>query len=262
MGFLGALLGAAVGAVIGSVLWVVVVFTTGYEVGWIAIAVGALAGFGTKVGGRGLNSALGGVIAGAFALGSIALAKVVMAALLANAGAQAGSHDRDTWVMANLQQLAMYETDDPAAAIDLATQRFDELSAEDLRTFRGYPPAMGPDRAKAVLADQLVDNAQQAGIELEWPDGHSTGTAWLRQHYPKSIWDDVEKRWPALPASTRQQYVDYADSEVRQHVSQFYNLPDNDDPADAAASVVGLYDLLWIALALGAAWKLGSATDE
>src|SRR5688572_15374330 len=177
MRIFGALGGAAIGAVIGAALWLIVAFATGYEVGWIAIALGGLAGLGTKIGGRGINGALGGVIAGAFALGAIAIAKLIMFSALTVAGAMPGSHDRDEWVLSNLEQLAMFETGDPMQAMELAQQRFTELSPEDLRTYRGYPPAMGPDRPKVVLAYQLIDAADQAGTLLEWPAGQSLNTA-------------------------------------------------------------------------------------
>lgn len=64
----GALLGGAFGAAIGSGIWFVIEYFTGYSIGWIALLVGALAGWGAHIGAgqkcpqAGLIAALLGVI--------------------------------------------------------------------------------------------------------------------------------------------------------------------------------------------------------
>jgi hypothetical protein len=68
------IVGAAVGAAIGALIWALVSKFTGYEIGWIAWGVGALAGFGAvMMGGRGRAMA---VIAAVLALAGIFVGKV------------------------------------------------------------------------------------------------------------------------------------------------------------------------------------------
>lgn len=70
-----AVIGAGIGAALGAVLWTVVVYLTGWEVGYVAWAVGGLAGGGALLGSRGTAGDLTGVVAAAFALVAIAAGK-------------------------------------------------------------------------------------------------------------------------------------------------------------------------------------------
>lgn len=69
-----AVAGATIGAAIGALIWGMVAKFTGYELGWVAWGVGALAGFGAAfLGGRGQAMA---ITAAALALGGIFVGKV------------------------------------------------------------------------------------------------------------------------------------------------------------------------------------------
>jgi hypothetical protein len=71
----GSLLGGAVAAVVGAVVWAGIVIGTGYEVGYVAIGVGALCGFGTALGSRGQTGVMTGAIAVVFAILGICVGK-------------------------------------------------------------------------------------------------------------------------------------------------------------------------------------------
>jgi uncharacterized membrane protein len=60
-------LGALVGAVLGAVAWAAVTASTGYQIGYVAVAVGFLAGYGMRTLGGGRDRA-DGVIAAVVAL--------------------------------------------------------------------------------------------------------------------------------------------------------------------------------------------------
>jgi hypothetical protein len=49
LGIIPAAIGASVGAGLAAVVWVVVAVTTGYEIGWLAVLVGAAAGWGASM---------------------------------------------------------------------------------------------------------------------------------------------------------------------------------------------------------------------
>jgi hypothetical protein len=65
------------GALVGAVIWCVVALTTQYEIGWIAWALGLLAGGGMLLGCKTREPSFG-VLAAAIALGGIVAAKVMM----------------------------------------------------------------------------------------------------------------------------------------------------------------------------------------
>jgi len=53
------LLLSSLGALIGAVLWAVVSFVTNYQIGYMAIAVGALTGYAMRMGGKGVDPIFG-----------------------------------------------------------------------------------------------------------------------------------------------------------------------------------------------------------
>lgn len=81
----GALIGSVVGGAAGAAIWAAVGFYTGYEVGWIAWAVGVLAGAGAMVGANLLGggpSTGTGVLAAIVALAAVGVGKLTVVELL------------------------------------------------------------------------------------------------------------------------------------------------------------------------------------
>lgn len=69
------LIGSVIGGLVGAAIWAVIVFTTGYEVGFIAWGVGVLAGVGMRIGSGEADGFLPGVAAALISLASIAAGK-------------------------------------------------------------------------------------------------------------------------------------------------------------------------------------------
>ena len=74
------ILGGVVGGLIGAVVWAAVTYFTEYQIGWLALGVGFLVGFGVSSLGRGIDKVFG--IAG----GIIALVSVLLGNFLASIG--------------------------------------------------------------------------------------------------------------------------------------------------------------------------------
>jgi hypothetical protein len=68
---------STIGAIIGGVLWWVIAMKTGYEVGYVAWIVGALAGTGMHIGFRD-ESVVAGIVAAGLSVASIVTARVVI----------------------------------------------------------------------------------------------------------------------------------------------------------------------------------------
>ena len=53
------IVGGIIGAVIGAAAWAVVTVATGYQIGWMAVGVGFLAGYGVRLMGKGISKQFG-----------------------------------------------------------------------------------------------------------------------------------------------------------------------------------------------------------
>ena len=73
--FVVGLAASSAGAVIGGIIWYVIAMTTGYQVGYVALLVGILAGLGMQIGQKGYSS-LGGVSAAGVSALAIILANL------------------------------------------------------------------------------------------------------------------------------------------------------------------------------------------
>lgn len=70
------LIGGAVAALVGAGVWATIAYLTGYEIGWIAIGVGALVGIAVRVMGKGDTPAFG-VLAALLALAGCVLGRLM-----------------------------------------------------------------------------------------------------------------------------------------------------------------------------------------
>jgi hypothetical protein len=74
------ILGGLIGGGIGAVLWAVITYITEYQIGWMAIGVGFLVGYGSRLLGKGIDRVFG------YVGGGIALLSVVMGNFFASLG--------------------------------------------------------------------------------------------------------------------------------------------------------------------------------
>lgn len=94
--FMLGLVGCSIGGLVGGVIWFLVSWFSGYELGFIALLVGAAAGLGMQIGQKGYSS-LGGGVAALVAFLSIILAKaaVVIAIVIPLMNAEDSLYDGD-----------------------------------------------------------------------------------------------------------------------------------------------------------------------
>lgn len=79
---LGAIVGGATAGTVGALVWAGIAYFTGYELGWIAWAVGGLVGFGVLLGSAGERSNTAGILAVVVAVISLLGAKYMTVQLL------------------------------------------------------------------------------------------------------------------------------------------------------------------------------------
>jgi hypothetical protein len=64
-------LGSLIGGVVGAGIWALVAYQINYEIGWLAVGVGALVGGGMAKGAQGYTGALTGLVAAIIAVGAV-----------------------------------------------------------------------------------------------------------------------------------------------------------------------------------------------
>ncbi len=62
----------SIGGIVGAILWAVITIVTNYQIGWLAVGVGFLAGFGMRQMGKGIDKIFG-ITGGLIALFSVVL---------------------------------------------------------------------------------------------------------------------------------------------------------------------------------------------
>jgi hypothetical protein len=134
-------LAAIVGAVIGAIVWAAITASTNFQIGYMAVGVGFLAGYGMRIAGGGYRRA-GGIVAGVVALLGCVLGNLLTSAVVI------AQHDHyPIWAVA----LAVLTH--AGFAGDILTHTFDlmDLVFYAIAIYAGYRTALKP-RAPTTAA--------------------------------------------------------------------------------------------------------------
>jgi hypothetical protein len=184
---------AAAGALLGALLWAGIARLTGYEIGYVAWAVGGLAGGGAVLGGgRGTVVA---AIAAVAALGGIAGGKLYGAQLVVEHQLEAIDAMFDRTHFERMRELANRADDPPAAPGDESAADFEravaELEAEEGDEGEGECEPLTPEQ-QAELAATCAAAAAAHEAELQrlrdpsytFEQWRESQRATLRAHLP------------------------------------------------------------------------------
>jgi hypothetical protein len=104
----------------------------------------------------------------------------------------------------------------------------------------------------SFVADDVVDEYVELGVELEWPAGADREASLSRDDYPIEVWEEAVTRWQALsPAEQR----DIEDNEALVVTPAVLWL-------GAAFYTFSLWEIFWLGLAGMSAWRIGSGRDD
>lgn len=218
------LAGALVLGLLGAAVWAAIGYFTGYEIGWVAWGIGALAGMGARRFGaretrrfdrklkrmvRERSAPAGPVSGGLAALAAVACVlagKVLVVHLMAPA---------------------------PAAAVE--------------------DPA-DEDTLIAYLANDIAREYEAQGRELAWPPGVAPFEAFAPEEFPPEIWTAARMRWDGMSAPKKSAYAE-------EQGEAFSEAPSAARWTALAVLLpsLGPFDLLWLGLAGLTAFKLGGA---
>jgi phosphate/sulfate permease len=205
---------SVIGAALGGVLWTVIAYFTGYEIGFVAWAVGAAAGIGMAVGAKDDTDVTTGVLAAVFAVVSILTAKYATVRIV-----------------------------------------MDKMVEQAITTH-----TMTDEDVQVYIADQIVDERTASGRTIAWPDGIGSKEEALElAHYPKDIADDASGRWKGMSPEDQQAYK----ASVRAHQEhEMRNFASGVGATEIYSEMFGIFDILWMILAIASAWKIGSGSGE
>jgi hypothetical protein len=110
----------------------------------------------------------------------------------------------------------------------------------------------------AITCDQLIDDRITGGQAVNWPAGVNPDEAEKESDYPKDIWKDAANRWDAQTADQKQTFRDAATASMVQGINTALGSLESFATKEGFLASFGVIDLLFGALAIGTAFKLGS----
>ncbi len=119
-------------------------------------------------------------------------------------------------------------------------------------------PVSGPlsdEDVQMHLAGQITDEWESAGKELKWPNGEPPEDVEGPDDLPPALWAETTARWKAATPQWQADYRSQAQTEVAAELETLKQVVKE----DAFKQSFGLFDILWLFLALGSAFKIGSA---
>ncbi|MBX3386294.1 MAG: hypothetical protein KF768_06970 [Phycisphaeraceae bacterium] len=134
------------------------------------------------------------------------------------------------------------------------------FAAEDiLQQVRSKQFDFSLDDARIYMCDQLCEEAESQGRTLRWPAGYSVENAEEQSHYPPEIWKDMESRWSRMSADDRENYRAATQASLSAMFDESIEAFGSQAKMEGFFASFDLFDLLWAALAIGAAFKVGSS---
>ena len=140
-----------------------------------------------------------------------------------------------------------------------ATQRWQAMDAQQQDELRALPALTNDQLILVYLADEVVEEYAQEGRSLDWPPGMDLETAWRAPHYPPDVWAEAVRRWEEMSPPEQAEYS----STVKAFLTELAMEAESQEVAELIQygfmQRFSLFDLLWAALAIGTAAKLGAA---
>ncbi len=139
------------------------------------------------------------------------------------------------------------------AVLTLFTAKFAIVDAV-LKKKVGGPLTVDREFFVVRFADEIAQEAEDAGKTLDWPQGVTSETAEKPEHYPKDVWKQAEDEWEALSDTEREEQIETLND----------TLSDAHDTSIAAMRwevffrSYSPFDILWTLLALISAYKFGA----
>ncbi len=106
------------------------------------------------------------------------------------------------------------------------------------------------------FADEIVELRMQENKPVRWPGAKTLVDAESKEDYPQDIWAEAERKWNQLTPDERDKKKQELDDLRKQAVDEFAA----GLQGRAFEESFGPWDLLWAALAVVTAYKIGAGS--
>jgi hypothetical protein len=218
--------GGMVGAAVGALAWALVTRYTGYEIGWVAWIIGGVVGLGVRV--------------GAGKTGATGMGPGVVAVGCAVLGVLAGKYFAVSWI----------------ASSPKVKQQIDSVVNAELTKY------YNDEYVISYIADDIVEEYQEQGRALRYPEGANLEDPSSRADYPSDVWRRAERTWNSMSVTDQIEYRDALRERTRALMHASYNSRRGEIAVEAFRRSFNAFDILWIVLAVLTAWRIGSAQSK
>lgn len=111
---------------------------------------------------------------------------------------------------------------------------------------------------KAAFADEIVTQREEAGKPITWPQHNEENGPTYPEEYPTDIVAEASKKWDALTTDQQLAKRTQAQADLDQGLAEFIRTIKPTARTEVFKASFGLFDLLWLGLAIASAFKLGS----
>lgn len=219
----GAIIGGVVGGAIGAAIWAAIAYFANLESGWVAWGIGALTGLGVFLGGGKNGGAVSGVVAVVIALASIC------------AGKYAAIH----FSLADAEAEFAKQVE-----ADLAATHNDD------------------DSFLLAVADSIADEWTAEGKTINWPNSKAMEDREEVSDYPPELIKEATSRWAALSPEEKESLKHDIEENVRAGVREQIAAMHSQIASEGFVESWGLFDILFVGLAIASAFRLGSAGNQ
>jgi len=118
------------------------------------------------------------------------------------------------------------------------------------------------DQVRSTIAREVIEERTASGKKVTWPAGVNSEEAEWPSEYPKTVVAETNKRWGAMKPEQQQAKKAELQQQYDQSMTAFTTELMPTIRNAAFEESFGLFDLLWIGLALASAYKLGSGGGD
>lgn len=106
----------------------------------------------------------------------------------------------------------------------------------------------------SYLADEIIQQRQANGENIQWPSGVNPQEASQKSDYPPDVWSQASSRWEGFSPQEKEQYRDQLAERIQTNVRAFFS----EVSTSGFLSSFGPLDVLFFGLAVATAFKIAA----